>query len=641
MAEQQKPVIVEDEDEQQETFSVQEKIDADELAIPKQEGTVEDLPTEDGVPRLDIAPIRVKPRPEAGVGVTDGQIQIRPEVKFKTLKDAAEKSLEEQQKPGTTYEDVISRLEKGETVKAGSLTLYPNEVEVVKTNKKMNTAVREAVAVDSFYKEKEASGEAPKEPGIAFTDPQRKEAIPLDDSLLNDASQDYAESRIRLNDHIKNKKLVDTGDSQVDVAVRQVFIDQFSTGSFFESLSQRLAEGGRGAVVLPGFAVEMTGSFVEAVRNKLRKGTPFLDEWASLESKRQERSKAYLEEIDRFLPAPTMAMAFNQDIRARFDKELEDGTITKEQHERLVFKRGISGDLIEREFVTEQQAYDLVEFAFTEMSELAQANVIAADFLLTGTSIAALQARGAKGVVQEVRKLRQEFDIPASVRLSSIPAYVQAADTKRKINTSLFEIGLQNQRLKTQTKFAKRRAAALEKEIPALEKQAQDALEAKDLAKRKELIKELEAKKSEAVNLRRKAFRNTISANVSPYVTSVAKDDLFLAGAAFAGSELLTGSMDRDMGEVSGLLAGLIFKKPATFVAKKAGKGAEGLVYTTGMRSMMPAVMQKMLRMDTTVDDFFRISGKESTYASRKAVYRVFKEIERIYRNMLTLKTKL
>ena len=116
----------------------------------------------------------------------------------------------------------------------------------------------------------------------------------------------------------------------------------------------------------------------------------------------------------------------------------------------------------------------------------------------------------------------------------------------------MFEIGLQNQRLKTQTKFAKRRAAALEKEIPALEKQAQDALEAKDLAKRKELIKELETKKSEAVNLRRKAFRNTISANVSPYVTSVAKDDLFLAGAAFAGSELLTGFMDREMGEVSG-----------------------------------------------------------------------------------------
>ena len=111
MAEQQKPVIVEDEDEQQETFSVQEKIDAGELVNPAQEGTVEDLPTEDGVPRLEIAPISVKPRPEAGVGVTDGQIQLRPEIKFKTLKDAAEKSLEEQQKPGTTYEDVISRLE--------------------------------------------------------------------------------------------------------------------------------------------------------------------------------------------------------------------------------------------------------------------------------------------------------------------------------------------------------------------------------------------------------------------------------------------------------------------------------------------------------------------------------------------------
>ena len=108
MAEQQ-PVIVEDEDKQQETFSVQEKIDAGELVNPAQEGTVEDLPTEEGVPRLDIAPIRVKPRPEAGVGVTDGQIQIRPEVKFKTLKDAAEKSLEEHLMEAIQLESIHQR----------------------------------------------------------------------------------------------------------------------------------------------------------------------------------------------------------------------------------------------------------------------------------------------------------------------------------------------------------------------------------------------------------------------------------------------------------------------------------------------------------------------------------------------------
>ena len=138
---QQTPVIVDEEDEQKALSeqnlergkTVGEMVEAGEVALPKSEGTVEDLPTtEEGVPRLDITPVKLKPKPEAGTGtqvrvVKDLPSSVLPEfldkairpvsgvgIQFKSLREEAAASVQE--KEPLTYENVLEKLDAGDTV---------------------------------------------------------------------------------------------------------------------------------------------------------------------------------------------------------------------------------------------------------------------------------------------------------------------------------------------------------------------------------------------------------------------------------------------------------------------------------------------------------------------------------------------
>ena len=82
MAEAQKTPVIVDEDEQLKTFSVQEEIDAGKLVLPKTEETVEQAPTDEkGIPRIEIAPVSLKPRPsektlKSSIGMPLGEYDV-------------------------------------------------------------------------------------------------------------------------------------------------------------------------------------------------------------------------------------------------------------------------------------------------------------------------------------------------------------------------------------------------------------------------------------------------------------------------------------------------------------------------------------------------------------------------------------
>ena len=661
MAEQQKPVIVDEEEqnvertglaiplstEEDDSKTVGEMIEAGEVALPKGEGTVEDLPKEKGIPRLDITPVRIQPRPEANVpselqvvktgdklATVVGKSIPKVKAQFKSLQSDIEKEIEVQQKPSLSYDDAIKQLESGNPVSfetpQGTQTYIPEQLDAIRSSTMLQGTMRGHAAIaESLTKDKPA-----EEPVIGYTDPTRSKVnnARIQDPYSYEDTVDYATSRINLNNYIKEKGYVNTGDSQVDVAVRQVFIDQLPTGSFGMSLANRLAESGRGFVTLPQIGNEMVEGFGRSLGRSLKKGTPFWDEWAADAEEREANTKRYLETIDEYLPGPTAAMWLNGEIHKRFDKELEEGTITEAEHQRLTMEEGITGDLIKREFVDEQGAYDLIEFAFTELPALWQAGVIGSEFVLTGTAPAMSKSGAARDMVTDMIKFRQVYNVPKDVRLSGTAAWVNTETTMRKIDDNLFQIGLLNKQLRSQTERAKNRAKALNERIPSVRKEADAALERGDLTLHASLKKEADTLESEAKNLKRQAARNAISAALSPYTVEVVKDDLVLAGAAFTGSQLLAGfTGSREMGELSGMFLGMVANPVVVGpTGRFIGKLGKGFVHTTGMRSMVPAVMAKIMQMDTTVDDYLRINNIDASFKTRKAMNRAFKELEKM-----------
>jgi|11BtaG_2_1085332.scaffolds.fasta_scaffold01541_4 hypothetical protein len=641
---QQAPVILDDDEEKAqdavpaETLSettVAEDVEAGEVVIPSGQTEEEKAAAESGTPRVDIAPIRVKPRPQTGV--TDTQVQVQafpPKVSFKTLEAEAEAAVTESEKPGTTYEGAVAKLEAGESVTfqttEGSVKYVPEQLQAITNSNALQNTMRRQAALDSSFK----SQEQPTEPTILFTDPNRTrpDVGAIDDPDLRESAFDYAENRLRLNDTLKEKKLVDTGNAAVDTVVRQYFVDQYATGDFFESLAQRVAEQGRGAVTLPGYLLDSAASASDALLAMKEKGTPFSDEWNSRREDRELRAKSYLEEIDNFLPAPTAAMAMNQDIRKRINTEFEEGFIDEKQRDALLYETSITGENIEREFITEEKAYELIEFAFTELNGPSQFGVIALENAGISTPLAMLKARKAKAAVAEVRDLRRRYNIPSSVRLEGTPAWVNSQDKVKKVDNNLFQMGLLNERLRKQNTLAKKRVDEVNVKAEGLEKQAQQAFDAKDLQAHATLQREARLLRSEQSNLKRQIRRNSISAAVSPYVVAVARDDLLLSSAAWAGRQIFTGAygMDGEMAEMAGFFSGLVMGKPTKFLGRKVGDLTKGVIHTTGMRGLMPAVGHKLFNMDSTVDDYLAITGQTASFQSRKAIRRAFKEINKM-----------
>ena len=258
MAEAQKtPVIVDEEEqnvertglaiplstEEDDSKTVGEMIEAGEVALPKDERTVDDLPKENGIPRLDIAPVRLKPRPsektlKSSVGMPLGEYDVSlskegvPSVQFKSLQEDAEASVEKFEQPLETYEGVLEKLEKGEEVVInGQRYSGPNAARLARTPA-ISRKMQLGIAIDNSLKKKQQSEEQPlTDTTIAFTTPTGEIDVSHLDASVRDEAQTYAEGRKALDDSLR--PIIKTDRPDIDKAVRQYFIDDFSTGNRF------------------------------------------------------------------------------------------------------------------------------------------------------------------------------------------------------------------------------------------------------------------------------------------------------------------------------------------------------------------------------------------------------------------------
>jgi hypothetical protein len=203
--------------------------------------------------------------------------------------------------------------------------------------------------------------QAPTEEQVMIPLMRTGEMVPVD------LEPDAMEKAERL---VAGRKRIDdllVGRGITDPVVRQVMVDEFETGNFYESLAVRLAEAGQfiGSAIPLGsvLAYNATGALIDAKT----KGTSWLDEWGARQNTIEQQFKSVYDGIEKVVPRPTMARAFNDAIRESLRSRVEQGIITEEQYEERAFITDEQGNRVEREFLSDEDASQLINLAFTEL----------------------------------------------------------------------------------------------------------------------------------------------------------------------------------------------------------------------------------------------------------------------------------
>ena len=661
MAKQPTPVVLDEEENQDKQQTVGERIAAGELELDDSPVTT----TEEGIPRVDIRPVNVELKPDpkasvpsqvqvtktkpklpdvktptsvgeaitAGKQVAEAVVEASP-IKFKRL--AAQEDIarrEEEETKVTTYSDVLAKLDAGETVvietyEGTKRYSGPNAAKLARTPEftkqiKLNLALQESL------KRQRREETAPTDPTIAFV----SETGEIDTSYLDPdvrpLADEYAKGRKKLDDVLR--PIVNTGRPDVDVAVRQFFIDEMATGDFLSNLTTRLKESGRAAVVLPNYAADYAGSAMEAMRRAFDLQTSFKEEWKALADNREERTDAILRSIDQAIPAPTLAMGMNDLIRDRAKKDLAEGKLTQEQFDNFVYETTLDGQKTERQFIDDATAYAVVEESFSQMNKLEQWGVIFAENFLGGGILTRTKNARAADELKRAAKIRDNLGISKETSLLDIPALAMDYNKKVKLDKDLLELGLYNQDIAKQTSNLKDRANTL----------LDDA--------RKSGISQLEKERlqAEAANLLRTNRRNFLNNKLTPYLSQMIGPDVRLATAAVAGRTYLEGvyGMSAETAEMVGLISGVVgegtrFSPFVTRTGTRLGKGVIGLSEKgiaafdkQGTLSPISLFFRKLTQQDLSADDYERLylpPGQKLTVRERKQISAAFAQVNKL-----------
>ena len=641
MAEQASPVLL-DEDQPVSADEPQKKSLAEAVASDPSIKLDDSPPTTDvetGLPRISIGAIPA--RPEVGVsdiGVdlvkTDSVIPLKP--RFKTLEASAKRSLEQKalRETPVTPEQTLSRLNAGEVVTLqsaeGQEDYGPEILPLLKSDPDFAADFQYKLDVDSALKES-----SKQEVDIAFTDPSATKVVTdyIEDPSEQKRAKLYAENRMKVNNLLK--PLVDTGNPEIDTVVRQYFVDHYDTGKFFDNLNVRLTEASRGMVTILPYMDTLSSSFGRALGRSIRKGTPLGDEWSVDEQFRNDRMENYLDNIETVLPGPTAARHFNNEIRKLLDEDLKNDVITLQQHDAIVYESvGTDGTKVERNFISDEAAYDLIELSFIEANKISQAATLVGEGMLTGGILGRTKSATAIDDLKNLARIKKTDPRFKNVRLRDMPAFAAENDIVLKVDTQMLDLGFFTKDLNSQMRQASIRQKDIRRELEVLELAGDGGSTTAKILK------------SEMDNLRKLQVRNTIKNKLSPYATQVMGQEIVIGLGGLAGREVLTGvwGMDGETSELAGMVGSLILNKPLTKVAKgtaKVGMGMAGFVgtkairYTGGIGASIDAAFYKLTFKDTTLEDYEKLvympknGGNRMSYQERLAVEHAFKMVDK------------
>lgn len=637
------PVILSDEEqaaalEQSKTKLTEQEIATQALSTQEKEAkTVAELPTKDGIPRISIAPVTAEPRANIDKTTTRVNVsskapyirttttELKPEVESEVTRRA------EMQEP-LTYDSVMQKLEAGDTVTLGDKVYHPAIRNIIKNTPKERMLLKGQVA--QFGKP-----ESPDEPSIMFTDPAATKVVlppSMTDPDMRDNATEYAEGRIKVNDMLKQ--------TIPDRNVRQIVVDNYISGDFFQNLAQRVAEQGR---AIPGLGTLLSEAYgaLEALEDtrpntgtQPGKGLSFSDAWEARRPERENRRQKYLEGVDNVLSGPTLAMHFNNQINRIAKERFEAGTLTEEQYEELAFME-VGDEKVARQHFDEDTAYQLMDLAFNEMPEELQIATIVTENVLTGGFFGATRVARSKDELAKLKKLISADKTLEGLDYNDAIRVLRERDTRIKLNDKLLEVGIGYEQVSDQIKSA---GSAIVASTQKLEKMKLDGL-GNTTAYKLEL--------SNRDNLQRLRNRAFLTGKGHPLLVAGGVDAFLASGAQFAAREVLGDTMDPGAAEALGFVGATMTgaTRLTKFVVGKAATGTKALAGFSGRNALraMPMMLGSNVTLigrlanraiplgDTTVNDYERLvfkpmNGRNMTLAERSAMRKTVKQVERL-----------
>ena len=335
----------------------------------------------------------------------------------------------------------------------------------------------------------------------------------------------------RLAENRKNLDNLLVGVGIEDPTIRQIFIEDFETGSFYNSLTNRLAQAGQFTVEAIPFAAILAGHATGAYIDKRTKGTTWSEEWGARQNAIKGAFKETRDFLDQRVGIPTVASHFNDTILEWAKDRLDNGRITQEEYDRLAFVTDAEGNKVSRTYITEDIAASLIDLGFNELPIDQKFGVI---FTEIGTAMAG--PGSAKGILamQKFNRLVKSLDgKPLGDAIKGKDPFeavniIEASGIKTGINMRSLSIGVSQQRTN----------AAMDR----LADQISDAGENLDKLRAQGIARnsvEYKVAKGDYDDLTNRMLRAKYTAKVYPYIKETGTDALVISAGQLAARELI------------------------------------------------------------------------------------------------------
>tara|TARA_X000001388_G_scaffold49149_1_gene35213 strand:+ start:5393 stop:10264 length:4872 start_codon:yes stop_codon:yes gene_type:complete len=386
-----------------------------------------------------------------------------------------------------------------------------------------------------------------------------------------------------------------------DTEIRQIFIDEYRSGTFYDNFMRRVKGLELGVVGLSTSATSAASIAAESLAAAFKKGSQtgllqtsigslFAEEWNARGSKWSRVQQQHLEFLDEhsdiLINNPSFAREFNAQLHESLKERKDNGDISEERYNELAYEGELDGKKVLRKFITEETADDMVNLSFNQLPGMLQYAVIVGENSIFGGVLGGAKLQNARNFHSEYMKAFKANPNLVKNTARAEDAYkILVQNNKLKAyNDDIVNLGFDDYRIRTGRTKAKK----------AYETSAENlrTMEAEGLTHTLGYKSEF----SNFVNNRRIYRRSLLRDEIKPYVVPGVTELGIVSYAQLAGREHLAGFLGNSpesgeaVGAISTVLAlnikiGRFGVKPA---AKATASGIKSGLGFAGYQALRP-----------------------------------------------------
>lgn len=391
-----------------------------------------------------------------------GDVGIKTRLRTVPLREEAAKDIEKQVTKTTLDDKLAEAKEKGKTQVAGQ-EYDLDELEFMLEDEKS----KQDLQAEMDFMENEVTDPSAVRPFERFG--KFYTADDSEDASITDVKRKTQKYLKDIDDTLK--PVIPESD------LRNIVVKNMGRG-VIDVAGEKLAETARGTVTgLPylfginGVARHGIGAFYDS----FDRGTSFFDEFAT----RGPAMEGWFDRVDNFAESiktplgqpfqgPTIGRAANDAIRELLKKEVEEGRMSEERFDELNFVYDETQDkVIERDFLSDQDAQDLLNLAYNDLGFLGKIVVTGADVGAGYMSWSTRTAVAANRTVSQTKKMYEEYadvldDKLAKVGKPPIERATNVFDMARTLEDNINTISI-NKKLLNLGIYQEKKAAHIER----------------------------------------------------------------------------------------------------------------------------------------------------------------------------------